>query len=112
VARDLAAARELNGDLERRLAVLEEAVARSKGLEESQAARAEALENALEAAVSTHAARRSMVKRVSKAGAKVLRCREELRDAEEKLGGALAAAQECFEEAAAGVAEEERAEQM
>jgi hypothetical protein len=36
----------------------------------------------------------------------VLRCREDLRDAEEKLGGALTAAQELFEEAAAGVAEE------
>ena len=37
---------------------------------------------------------------------RVLRCREDLRDAEEKLGGALTAAQELFEEAAAGVAEE------
>jgi hypothetical protein len=71
VARDLADARTHNGELERRLAVLEEAVAQAKGSEASQVARAEALENALDAAMSTHAARRSMVKKISKAGAKV-----------------------------------------
>ena len=52
------------------------------------------------------------MKKISKAGAKVLRCREELRDAEEKLAGALAAAQGLFEEAAAGVAEERDEQQQ
>ena len=89
-----------NAELERRLAALEEAVARSKGSEDGQAARADALESALESAVERQRRRKGLVKKVTKAGAKVARCREELRDAEEKLAGALREAQAALENAA------------
>ena len=97
---DLAEARARNAELERRLAALEEAVARSKGSEDGQAARADALESALESAVERQRRRKGLVKKVTKAGAKVARCREELRDAEEKLAGALREAQAALENAA------------
>ena len=97
---DLAEARAQNAELERRLAALEEAVARSKGSEDGQAARADALESALESAVERQRRRKGLVKKVTKAGAKVARCREELRDAEEKLAGALREAQSALENAA------------
>lgn len=75
-------------------------MARSKGSEDSQAARADALESALESAVERQRRRKGLVKKVVKAGAKATRCREELRDAEERLAGALREAQEAIEEAA------------
>jgi len=96
---DLAEARERNVELERRLAALEEAVARSKGSEDGQTARADALESALESAVERQRKRKGLVKKVTKAGAKVARCREELRDAEERLAGALREAQAALENA-------------
>lgn len=97
--RDIAEARERNVELERRLAALEEAVARSKGSEDGQTARADALESALESAVERQRKRKGLVKKVTKAGAKVARCREELRDAEERLAGALREAQAALENA-------------
>ena len=97
---DLSEARAHNAELEKRLAALEDAVARSKGSEDSQAARADALESALESAVERQRRRKGLVKKVVKAGAKATRCREELRDAEERLAGALREAQEAIEDAA------------
>ena len=75
-------------------------MARSKGSEDGQTARADALESALESAVERQRKRKGLVKKVTKAGAKVARCREELRDAEEKLAGALREAQSALENAA------------
>ena len=75
-------------------------MARSKGSEDGQAARADALESALESAVERQRRRKGLVKKVTKAGAKVARCREELRDAEEKLAGALREAQSALDNAA------------
>jgi len=97
---DLSEARAHNAELEKRLAALEDAVARSKGSEDSQTARADALESALESAVERQRRRKGLVKKVVKAGAKATRCREELRDAEERLAGALREAQEAIEDAA------------
>ena len=107
---DLSAARARNLELERRLAVLEEAVARSRETEASESARAEALESALEAAMATRAARAAAVRKISAAGAEMLRCRGALRAAEDALADAMSAAQGLFEEALAGGENDERDE--